>query len=116
MKALLDLATLPELISSDAQGLLTQDDFLDSTIDGIHSCIIVMDQAIQQRDRVFKRILNYIRDEDIDNQSVDFLLKRNIENLTTNECLTTEQKYLRSTDYITKSVVAVSTTIKLTLR
>ena len=63
MKALLDLATLPELISSDAHGLLTQDDFLDSTIDGIYSCIIVMDQAIQQRNRVFKIILNYIRDE-----------------------------------------------------
>ena len=89
---------------------------MDSTGDGTHSCIVVTDQAIQQRDRVFKRVLNYIRDGKIDNQSVDFLLKRNIENLTTNECLTIEQKYLRSTDYITKSVAAASTTIKRMLR
>ena len=40
----------------------------------------------------------------------------NIEILTTNERLTIEQKYLRGTDYITKSVAAASTTIKRMLR
>ena len=73
-------------------------------------------KSIQQRDHVFRRVLNYTRDGTMNNHSVDFLIKRNIENLTTNECLTTEQKYLRSTDYITKSVAAASTTIKRMLR
>ena len=87
MKAISDLKSIPKIHTSDFQGLLSFKDFLNSTESGTRSCTVVMNDVIRQRDPLLKSVLNNIRYGTMDEPSVDFVLRRCLDNLSEDEKL-----------------------------
>ena len=61
MEAISDLQSIPNIHTSNFQGLLAFKDFLNSTESGTRSYTVVMNDVIRQRDPLLKSVLNNIR-------------------------------------------------------
>ena len=106
MTVISDLKSIPKIHTSDFQGLLSFKDFLNSTESGTRSCTVVMNDVIRQRDPLLKSVLNNIRYGTMDEPSVDFLLRRCLDNLSEDEKLQfqIEALYLMPTWEMTRGI------------
>ena len=107
MKLLSDLSTHAKLRTPDMQGLISLNEYRDSTQTSTRSCTTLMDDVIRQTDAAFKNMLHTIRKGTMDDRGVDFWLGRRLENLNKNERETFKRDSLclMTTWDITRSVI-----------
>ena len=75
---ILNISTTPKLDSSGLKGLFTFKEFLNSIDVGIRGCMAVMNRVIRQDNIDFKNVFHRTKYGEIDNNSVDFFLRHDI--------------------------------------
>ena len=72
--------------TSDSVGMVAINNFLNPIDDeGSKSNIVVMEHVLQQNDHNFLSLLDHVRDGTINDEDVEFLTKRLVENLPLRE-------------------------------